>query len=259
MMGFRRTKGIARGVLLVAFFLTSVLPARAANGFDHTPWTTLLQRHVDDDGRVAYRDLAAKDAATLDAYLAAIGAADPSPWPRDEQLAFWLNAYNACVFRAVLAGRTAESLPARFRMFMLDECAVAGRELTLYALENDVVRPMGESRIHFALVCASASCPKLMRRAWEADTLDADLDAAARGFVADPVRNVIREGARAVHLSAIFDWYEDDFGGSRDAIRSYVARFAPEAAAMFLERDKPEVRFLDYDWTLNAQPGQRPE
>ena len=246
-------------VAAAALLVPVTAPASTVGAFDHTPWTTLLQRHVDDDGRVAYRDLAAKDAATLDAYLATIAAADPAPWPRDEQLAFWLNAYNACVFRAVLEGRTAESLPARFRMFMLDECDVAGRELTLYALENDVVRPIGESRIHFALVCASASCPKLMRRAWQADTLDADLDAAARGFVADPVRNVIREGARAVHLSAIFDWYEDDFGGSSDAIRSYVARFAPEAAAMFLERDKPEVRFLDYDWTLNAQPGQRPE
>ena len=251
-----RITSVALGV---AILFAGTFAAHASTGFDHAPWTALLQRHVDDDGRVAYRDLAAADTAALDAYLAAIAAADPAPWPRDEQLAFWLNAYNACVFRAVLDGRTAESLPARFRTFMLDECAVAGRELTLYALENDVVRPMGESRIHFALVCASASCPKLMRRAWQADTLDADLDAAARRFVADPVRNVIREGARAVHLSAIFDWYEDDFGGSSDAIRSYVARFAPEAAAMFLEREKPEVRFLDYDWTLNAQPGQRPD
>lgn len=259
MTGLRGRSRTASAMLGIALLLACTFPARATTGLDHTPWSTLLQRHVDDDGRVAYRDLAARDAGALDAYLAAVAAADPAAWPRDEQLAFWLNAYNACVFRAVLDGRTAESLPARFRMFMLDDCAVAGRELSLYALENDVVRPMGESRIHFALVCASASCPKLMRRAWQAETLDADLDAAARRFVADPVRNVIRDGARAVHLSAIFDWYEEDFGGSTDAIRSYVARFAPETSAMFLERDQPEVRFLDYDWTLNAQPGQRPD
>lgn len=254
--GTNRTANVVLGVALV---LASTVSAHATIGFDHEPWTTLLQHHVDDDGRVAYRDLAAQDATALDAYLAAVAAADPAAWPRDEQLAFWLNAYNACVFRAVLDGRNAESLAARFRMFMLHECAVAGRELTLYALENDVVRPMGESRIHFALVCASASCPKLMRRAWQAATLDADLDAAARRFVADPVRNVIRDGAPAVHVSAIFDWYDEDFGGSMEAIRSYVARFAPATLASFLERDQPEVRFLDYDWTLNAQPGQRPD
>ena len=250
----------ARAALLIGTLLVmSALPARADERFDHSAWSAILQRYVDDDGRVAYRDLAANDAAALDAYLAALATADPASWPRDEQLAFWINAYNAVIFRAVLDGHSAESLFGRYRMFWRYRRVVAGAERTPDDIENRIVRPMGESRIHFALVCASASCPKLMRRAWQAATLDADLDAAARRFVNDPLRNRIVPGREDVELSAIFDWYDEDFGGSDDALRAYVARFADEPARLYLTQRRPEIDFLDYDWTMNAQPGQRPE
>ena len=246
-------------VLAATVLAARALPVRAAESFDHSAWSKLLERYVDDDGRVAYRDLAANDAATLDAYLAALASADPGAWPRDEQLAFWLNAYNAVIFRAVLDGESAESLYGRYRMFWRYERPVAGKERTPDEIENRIVRPSGESRIHFALVCASSSCPKLMRRAWQAATLDADLDAAARAFVNDPTRNRIVPGTEEVELSAIFDWYDEDFGGSDEALRAYVARFADEPARTFLTERKPDVEFLDYDWTMNAQPGQKPE
>lgn len=246
-------------LLLLTMLVTSALPARADESFDHSAWSAILQRHVDDDGRVAYRDLAAHDTAALDGYLAALATADPASWPRDEQLAFWLNAYNAVIFRAVLDGHTAESLFGRYRMFWRYRRVVAGAQRTPDDIENRIIRPMGESRIHFALVCASASCPKLMRRAWRAVTLDADLDQQARRFVNDPVRNRIVPGAPEAALSAIFDWYDEDFGGGDAALRAYVARFADEPARSYLTQQRPELEFLDYDWTLNAQPGQRPE
>ncbi len=233
--------------------------ARAAETFDHGPWSTILERYVDDDGRGAFRDLAARDGATLDAYLAALATADPGGWTRDEQLAFWINAYNALIFRAVLDGHSAESLFGRYRMFWRYRRVVAGAERTPDDIENRIIRPMGESRIHFALVCASASCPKLLRRAWRAATLEADLDAQTRRFVNDPARNRIAPGAPALGLSAIFDWYDEDFGGSDDALRAYVARFSDEPSRAYLTEQRPEVEFLDYDWSLNAQPGQRPE
>jgi hypothetical protein len=73
------------------------------------------------------------------------------------------------------------------------------------------------------------------------------------------VRNRIVPGADEVELSAIFDWYDEDFGGSDEALRSYVARFAEEPARAYLTERGPDVEFLDYDWTMNAQPGQQPE
>lgn len=255
-------------VAIAALSLAGVAgtPARGADApatpearFDHAAWTKLLERHVDDDGRVAYRDLAANDAPALDAYLAALAAADPSGWPRDEQLAFWINAYNAVIVRAVLDGQSAESLLGRYRMFFRYARVVGGKERTPDEIENRVLRPSGESRIHFALVCASSSCPKLMRRAWQAATLDADLDAEARRFVQDPTRNQIRPGAPEIRLSEIFDWYEDDFGGSDAAVRAYVARYAGDAQRAYLTNDAPEIDHLDYDWSMNAQPGQQPQ
>jgi len=245
-------------VLSLAGTVVPAAPARADASFDHAAWTTLLERHVDDEGRVAYRDLAANDAATLDAYLAALAIADPSGWPRDEQLAFWINAYNAVIVKAVLDGHSAEGLIGRYRMFFRYARVVGGTERTPDEIENRILRPSGESRVHFALVCASSSCPKLMRRAWRAETLDADLDAEARRFVQDPTRNEIRPGAPEVRLSAIFDWYEDDFGGSDAAVRAYVARFADDAQRAYLTKDAPDVEHLDYDWSMNAQPGQKP-
>lgn len=232
-------------------------PAAAA-GFDHAPWSRLLERYVDEQGRVAYRDLAAHDRPALDGYLAALAGARPQGWSRAERIAFWLNAYNAAIFQAVLEGRTAESLLSRYGMFFRFEIEVAGEERTPDQIENGVIRPSGESRIHFALVCASSSCPRLRRRAWTADTLDADLDEAARLFVRDPARNQLRAGAESARVSKIFDWYADDFGGSGDALRAYLARYAGEAESRWLLEQQPEIEFLDYDWSLNAQPGQRP-
>jgi hypothetical protein len=232
--------------------------ARAAAPPDHAGWTQLLQRYVDDQGRVAYRDLAARDRPALNAYLATLAAAQPNDWSRDAQLAFWLNAYNAAIVNAVLDGRSAESLLSRYGLFYRYAIDLAGTARTPDAIENAIVRPAGEPRIHFALVCASTSCPMLRRQAWTADSLDADLDAAARAFVRDPARNHIRAGAPRIELSSIFKWFRDDFGGSDDAVRAFLARYLDEPERAYVLEQKPPIEYLDYDWTMNAQAGQRP-
>ena len=238
------------------FVLAATRPAPA---FDHGVWDTLLHRYVDDAGRVAYRDLAARDGTTLDGYLGALAEAHPEGWTRDEQVAFWVNAYNAVIVRAVLDGHTAEGFFARRRLFTGYSRPVAGKPRTPDDIEKNVLHGFGEARLHFALVCASTSCPRLRRRAWVAERLDADLEEAARQFLADRAKNQIDVGAPAVHLSMIFDWYEDDFDGSAEAVRAFVARYVDPARRRYLEDAHPDVEYLSYDWTLNAQPGQRPE
>lgn len=233
--------------------------ARAAETFDHSAWTRLLERYVDGDGRVAYRDLAANDSAALDRYLAALAAARPAELSRAEKIAFWLNAYNAVVVKAVLDGRSAESVFGRYRMFYGYERTVAGEPRTPDEIENEIIRPSGEKRIHFALVCASSSCPRLRRQAWVGETLDRDLDEEARRFLGDPVRNRIRVGAPEIGLSKIFEWYRSDFGGSDDSVREFVTRYVGEAERADLEQRRPPIEFLEYDWSMNVQPGQRPD
>ena len=244
-----------RAVLLALVLVAFPLGAAA---FDHGVWDGILARRVDADGHVAYRDLAAHDLAALDAYLAALAAADPAGWPRAEQFAFWVNAYNALIVRAVLDGHSAESLFARLRLFSHYRRPVAGKPRTPDEIEKEILHAFGDPRIHVALICASSSCPKLRRRAWVAATLDADLDAEVRRFLADPTRNDVGVGAPVVRLSMIFQWYRGDFGGSDDAVRAWVARHVDDAARRHLLEERPALAYLPYDWTLNAQPGQRP-
>ncbi|MGH7788925.1 MAG: DUF547 domain-containing protein [Candidatus Binatia bacterium] len=247
-----------RGAAVASLALVFAASARAEEAFDHAEWTRLLERYVDGDGRVAYRDLAARDGAAFDAYLAALAAARPDAWPRAERLAFWINAYNAVIIKAVLDGYSAESLLGRYRIFFRYERTVAGAARTPDDIENRILRPSGEARLHFALVCASSSCPTLRRQAWSGATLDRDLDEEARRFVRDPRRNQIRPGAADIHLSMIFKWYRDDFGGNDEAVRELVGRYSDEPERIYLHAQRPDIEYRDYDWTMNAQPGQRP-
>ena len=222
-----------------------------AGGDLHAPYDVLLQNYVDDQGRVAYRELKANDLAALDAYLAALAAADPETLDRPAQMAFWLNAYNAHAIRGVLDGYNAEGLFARWRFFKSYEFPLAGKTRTLDEIENEILRPrFAEPRIHFALVCASTSCPKLRREAYRGNRLDMQLDDQTRTFLDDPTRNRFGPGQTA-DVSMIFKWFRGDFEAAAGSVAAYLGRWG--------KGDYKAIEYLDYDWTLNAQPGQRPE
>jgi Protein of unknown function, DUF547 len=243
---------MAGGVLTTAVFSAMLLAAAAGADELHAPLDALLRRYVDDDGRVAYRNLAQQDTAALDAYLAALAVADPAPFAPPEQLAFWINAYNARVLRGVLDGYRAESFFGRKRFFSFYTFPLAGQSRTLDGIEHEILRKQfRQPRIHFALVCASTSCPKLRREAYRGDRLDAQLDAQTRGFLDDPRRNRFGPGDE-VALSPIFKWFGEDFAAAAGSVPEFIRRYhaIPEGA---------RIEYLDYDWTLNAQPGQRPE
>lgn len=217
----------------------------------HAPYDGLLQRYVDEQGRVAYRDLAANDLPTLDAYLAALAATDPATLDPPAQVAFWLNAYNAAALRGVLAGYDAEGFFARRRFFKSYEFPIAGRPRTLEEIEHEILRRrFQDARIHFALVCASTSCPKLRRAAYRGERLGEQLDDQARGFILDPTRN--RFAGSAAELSMIFKWFAEDFAAEAGSVENYLARWP------WGPRGIETTSYLEYDWTLNAQPGQRP-
>jgi hypothetical protein len=221
-----------------------------AAGDLHAPYDALLQQYVDERGRVAYRDLKANDLPTLDAYLAGLAAADAEALGRSEQIAFWLNAYNARAIRGVLDGYDAEGFFARRSFFRSYEFPLAGKTRTLDEIENEILRPrFREPRIHFALVCASTSCPKLRREAYRGDRLDGQLDDQARTFLDDPTRNRIGPGQTA-DLSMIFKWFRGDFEAAAGSVAAYLGRWG--------KGPYKAIDYLDYDWTLNAQPGQRP-
>jgi uncharacterized protein DUF547 len=231
--------------------LAVALLAAVGAGDLHEPFDALLQRYVDEQGRVAYRDLAVRDGATLDAYLQSLATANPDALSQPEQIAFWLNAYNAHVLRGVLDGYSAEGFFGRKRFFSFYDFPVAGTTRTLDDIENGILRArFHEPRIHFALVCASTSCPKLRREAYRGERLDAQLDDQARGFLSDRTRNQFGPGESA-RVSMIFKWFQGDFDAAAGSVPAFIGRWVPVQFKT--------LSYLDYDWTMNAQPGQRPQ
>ncbi len=238
---------------------TAVL--RTESHFDHAAWSRLLTAYVDDQGRVAYKTWVEKDQPALRAYLDAVGAARPSTWPRDEQIAFWINSYNAGMVWAVMHGQSAETLIGRARLFKSWKFRAAGENRTPDSIEHTILRKQfQEARIHFALVCASAGCPPLRRNAYSADSLVLQLDDQARRFINDPTRNVIDADAKKLELSSIFDWFRTDFEHAAGSVPRFLARYVHDSAAHdWLLAGAIPLTFRDYNWALNQQPFQRPE
>jgi hypothetical protein len=241
----------------------------AAAPFSHDLLDGLLGRHV-RDGLVDYAAL--KQDPGLRAYMDLLAAARPDDLPgRAGRLAFWINAYNACVLKGVADHHPIRSvrdlgLLGRFTFFKGLEFSVAGRDLTLDAIEHGILRAeFGDARIHFALVCASLGCPRLRSSAFHAERIEEELEAAARAFVRDPAKVRLDRAARTLHLSAIFDWYAADFEKEAGSVLAYVRRYLPPEDAAAAGEAGIRIVHDPYDWALNgrepspAAPGRGPE
>ena len=217
-------------------------------------WGRVLERHVDERGRVDFAGLE-RDRADLDRFVSWVYSVGPNNRPelfpsRAEVIAHHINAYNALAMYNVIAAGTPRSLSeyGLIRFFYLRHIAVGGEAMSLYKYENEVIRPLGEERVHFALNCMAASCPRLPRMAFRASTLEATLAEEAKRFVDEP-RNVAVDGAwRKVRLSAIFDFYPEDFRARAPGVIAYVNiyRSMPAPADYGVE-------FIDYDWTVASR------
>ena len=238
---------------------------------DHAAFTEVLAEVVDPPG-VDYERLA-EDPSGLRRYISTLDAASPDALAQasaTDRLAFWINAYNACMLKRVIdhypikkaggfqrlknaaAGRPANSVWQISDVFTGDHCPVAGKVRSLDEIEHEIIRPMGDPRIHFAINCAARSCPPLIGQAYEGRSLEDQLDARVRAFVLDPVHfQVVTDQDRAaVHVNRVLDWFQEDFGGVQ-GIRSFLAGYAEGEAREALLDSVTELVFFDYDWTLN--------
>jgi hypothetical protein len=247
--------------LLAASGLLGLAPG-AASAMDVLDlYGDLLARHtraVDDPAgvRVDYAAIAADPSWRL---LLASLAATPAPEasaPKAELLETWINAYNALAIDVVARAWPVASIRdigSLLRPVWKHEAGrVGGRGVTLDEIEHGILRPLGDPRIHVAIVCASTSCPALAREPYRAAAIDSQLDAAAARFVADRAKGVRVEGRR-VRLSRIFDWFAEDFAAT-GGVLAFVRRFAaPElAAALEALGPEPPLAWFDYDWSLNG-------
>jgi hypothetical protein len=218
----------------------------------------VLTRFVDEQGRTDFDALAARR-EDLDELVAYVERVSPATAPdlfsrRADVLAYHLNAYNALAMRGVIDEGITDGFTSFFKrqlFFRLRKVTIGGESMSLSAYENDVIRPLGEPRVHFALNCMVRSCPRLRQTPFRADEVEAQLDAAAREFLNDP-RNVrVDAAAGEVWLSSILDFYAKDFApdGKSKTLVEYVNRYRDEPVDSGLD-----VKFVPYDWTLNRQP-----
>ncbi|KZX58316.1 hypothetical protein A3709_02300 [Halioglobus sp. HI00S01] len=239
-------KKIAARLILVLF----VLPYSALAQLDVGSWNELLGEAV-NNGYVRYSQW--DNNARFDALVEEIAAADVSEMTRDEKLVFYINTYNILAARGILDGRSPATLWGRYLYFKRDKYTVAGEPLSLHALEHDRILPLGEPRIHFAIVCASMSCPILQSEAYTVQALDQQLDSAARQFINDEARNKFWPDEGRAELSSIFKWFEEDFVTAAGSVQAYVASYVEGDFAPLLREKKLKVEYLDYDWSLNGE------
>ncbi len=240
----------------VAAALGLVLGLSAGPAWAKVDWSgydRLVRTHV-RDGVVDYAGLAA-ERPVLAKLVAAVAVADPkAEGDRPAQLAAWLNAYNALVIDAVLQGKSPASFFGRQTFFKLDRYRVFGQTLTLNDLEHAQIRPsFDEPRVHFALVCAAKSCPKLRSEAYTGPRLEAQLDDQGRWFLASAERNRFDAAKKSAQLSMLFKWYAADFERAAGSVPRYVQRLAPAGVRDWIAAEGTVIRYLEYDWSLNGK------
>ena len=171
----------------------------------------------------------------------------------DGGMAFYLNAYNALAIQGILDGGSPESPRSRRKFFRKKQYFLLGEPITLEELERERIMSMGDPRIHFAIVCASMSCPRLASRAYRPQQINTQLHEAARRFVNDPTRNRFDLDRRIAFVSKIFEWYADDFAQAGGSVQRYLARFVEDAEVQdALRAEEFEMRHVEYDWSLNG-------
>jgi hypothetical protein len=233
----------------------------ALDAVDHRAWDVLLRRYVDAAGGVDYSAWrrSGRDLRALDDYLDGLSRADTGRASgRAASLAFWINAYNALTARAVLSsygaggvrgdvihspGGDAGSVPL---------LRVGDRAYTADRIENEILRGLGESRVHFAIVCGARGCPPLRGEAYSPERLDEQLTANARAFFADPSKFRAHAAEDRLELSPILDWYAADFGADPGARLKAIAPYLPDEASRRLAASgRARVSHLSYDDRLN--------
>lgn len=232
-------------ILIPVALLFFILPiVNAQQKFDHTSWDQALLLNVSDEGLVNYNGFM-RDSSLLYRYFQELSANKPNDtWSRDEQMAYWINAYNAYTIKLIIDSYPLKSIkdikePWDKKFFKID-----GEWYSLNDLEHRILRKFGDPRIHFAINCASFSCPVVWNRAYTAENLQTALDTQTEKFINDPTRNTITK--TDVKVSKIFSWYKRDFRVNGSDVVEFINRYATTKI-----ENQSNKGYRDYDWSLN--------
>lgn len=255
------TRSLTALVLAAAFAVAACEAWAAVPAVDLDLYARLLERHtrvVSDTAGTRVDYAALRDDPDWRRLLESLAAA-PEPGSsasQSERLAYWINAYNVLAIDMVVRNFPVASIrdigSVLRPVWKRDAGKVGGRSVTLDEVEHTILRPLGDPRVHMAIVCASTSCPSLAREPFRVERIDAQLDAAARAFVANPTKGA-RVEPGGVRISKIFDWFAEDFVAS-GGVLAFVRRHASPEMRAAIDRlgPKPQRLYFDYDWSLNG-------
>jgi len=224
-------------------FLAQIPNEQTCAFVDHKSWDQLLNRFVEQNGNVNYRGFK-KESETLNRYLEQLGSNTVNEnWSKNKKLAYFINLYNAATIKLILDNYPLKSITDIKKPWDKKWIKYGGELISLGQIEHKILRKMDEPRIHFAINCASFSCPKLLNKAYTEDKLDKQLDRAAKDFINDPSRNILSENK--VQLSKIFKWYKKDFE-SNGSLIAYLNQYVKSSI-----NPDTKIEYIKYNWSLN--------
>ncbi len=242
-------------ILVLLLFMHAGWVSAAEEEF-YQQYHDLLQAHV-ADGSVDYYGFK-KDEALLDQFLDRLNQTDPEQLPDDQRLAFYINAYNSYTLKLILDNFTDKGPPSSIKKigtfftspWKISFAGINGKPHSLDEIEHDIIRTQwDEPRIHFAVNCASVSCPPLIPEPYRGADIDAQLERVTRAFLNDPARNYL-EGD-TLYVSSIFKWYGGDFDD--DPLQFFLHHSDGDLQAQLAEPGRNvKIKYLDYDWSLNT-------
>lgn len=210
---------------------------------DHNKWNALLQKNVSKDGTVNYKAFQ-KDGKELQSYLDELSARVPNrSWSRNATLAYWINTYNAFTVKLILDNMPIKSIKDINNPWGKKFISLANKKYSLEEIEHEILRKMDEPRIHFAINCASFSCPNLLNSAYTETKLEQQLNTVAKSFINDKSKNSIT--ANKIEISKIFDWFAGDFKKEGSVI-SFLNQYSSIKI-----NPKAKLNYKDYNWSLN--------
>jgi hypothetical protein len=247
-------------LLVLASAIGFGTPAAGESPIDHDLYGRLLETHtrvVDDLALIRVDYSALRQSSDWKQVVRQVHAANPKDFGHDEKLAFWINAYNILAIDLIVQNYPIDGIKDLGSFFSpvwdRSVATIAGRKISLGAIEHEILRKMNEPLIHGAIVCASASCPPLARTPFRPDHLQVDLAAAMRTWLGHPEKGIALDRANhVIRLSKVFDWFEEDFE-ARGGVLEAIADFLPPEDATWIRGAgrKASIRYFDYDWSLN--------
>ncbi|MEZ4829663.1 MAG: DUF547 domain-containing protein [Bacteroidia bacterium] len=244
---------------LFLFFINTATPALATPGntftttetaitpssITHAEWDFLLKKYVSAEGKVDYKGFKA-DKAKLEVYLKKLSNNPPAQdWSAKDKLAYWINVYNAFTVKLIVDNYPLKSIKDIGEPWDKKFINIGSKTYSLNEVENQIIRKeFSEPRIHFAVNCASFSCPALLNEAYTADKLEAQLEKQTKAYINNALHNTIT--TNKAQVSQLFNWYADDFKKSAGSVSAFINKYSAVKI-----KDDSKLTYKEYGWSLN--------